>query len=39
MGREGFEPSTSRLSAECSNQAKLPAHKHIINFAEDLSFH
>ena len=25
MGREGFEPSTSRLKAECST-AELPTH-------------
>ena len=26
VGRAGFEPATSRLSAGCSNQAKLQAH-------------
>ena len=26
VGRNGFEPSTSRLSVECSNQTELPAH-------------
>jgi hypothetical protein len=26
MGQTGFEPVTSRLSAGCSNQAKLQAH-------------
>lgn len=32
VGSDGFEPSTSPLSEERSNQAELRAHKHTLKY-------
>jgi hypothetical protein len=33
VGRDGLEPSTSRLSGVCSNQAELPTRKPVPGYA------